>query len=61
MQSQKKNAAYRQQCSVSLGLTGCFNEGFVELEGEQRLWEFSKEILKDTCYDIDIFYFAEQR
>lgn len=46
---------------VSLGLTSCFNEGFVELEGEQWLWKFPEEILEDTCYDIDILYFAERR
>lgn len=59
--SPKISATYWQQCSVFLGLTGCFNEGFVELEGEQWLWEFPEEILEDTCYDIDVLYFAERR
>lgn len=47
-----------QQCCVSLGLTSCFDKGFVELEGEQWLWEFPEEILEDTRYDIDIVYFG---
>lgn len=46
---------------MSESLTSCFHEGFVEVEGEQRLWKVSEEIFEDTCNDIDVFYFVKPR
>lgn len=42
-------------------LTSCFHKGFVEVEGEQWLWKLSEEVFKDTCNDIDVFYFVKRR
>lgn len=40
---------------------GCFHEDFVEVEGEQWLWEVSKEVFEDTCDDINVFHFVKRR
>lgn len=42
-------------------LTSCFHEGFIEVEGEQRLWKVSKEVFEDACYHIDVFHFVKER
>lgn len=45
---------------ISERLTGRFHEGFVEVEGEQWLWEASEEVLEDTCNDVDVVYFVKR-
>lgn len=47
--------------NISESLTGCFHEGFVQLEGEQWLWKVSEEVFEDTRNDIDVFYFVKWR
>lgn len=42
-------------------LTGCFHEGFVQVEGEQWLWKVSEEVFENTCNDVDVIYFVQRR
>lgn len=41
-------------------LTSSFHEGFVEFEGEKWLRKVSEEVFKNTCNNVDVFYFVKR-